>query len=41
MDVDSAIEFEAGRQAECMRGEELERAYRAFVENRTPVFEGN
>jgi hypothetical protein len=41
MDVDSAIDFEAGRQAKCMRGGEFERAYRAFVENRTPVFEGN
>jgi enoyl-CoA hydratase/carnithine racemase len=41
MDVDSAIDFEAARQAECMRGEDFERAYRAFVEKRTPVFEGN
>ena len=41
MDVDSAIDFEAERQAECMRGEDFERAYRAFVEKRTPVFEGN
>jgi enoyl-CoA hydratase/carnithine racemase len=41
MDIDSAIDFEAERQAECMRGEDFERAYRAFVEKRTPVFEGN
>ena len=41
MDVDSAIDFEAARQAECMRGEDFERAYRAFVEKKTPVFEGN
>lgn len=41
MGVDEAIDFEAERQAECMRGEDFERAYRAFVEKRTPVFEGN
>jgi enoyl-CoA hydratase/carnithine racemase len=41
MDVDSAIDFEAKRQAECMQGEDFERAYRAFVEKKKPVFEGN
>ena len=41
MDINSAIDFEAARQAECMRGEDFERAYRAFVEKRHPVFEGN
>ena len=41
MDVNSAIDFEAQRQAECMRGEDFERAYRAFVEKGTPRFEGN
>ena len=41
MDVDSAIDFEAKMQARCMRGEDFERAYHAFVEKRTPVFEGN
>ncbi|MEO8623214.1 MAG: enoyl-CoA hydratase family protein [bacterium] len=41
MDVDSAIDFEAERQAECMRGQDFERAYRAFVDKSTPVFEGN
>ncbi len=40
MDVDSAIDFEAARQAECMMGADFERAYRAFVETRTPVFAG-
>ena len=41
MDVNSAIDYEAQRQADCMRGEDFERAYRAFVEKRSPVFEGN
>ena len=41
MDVNTAIDFEAARQAECMQGEDFERAYLAFVERRTPVFEGN
>src|SRR5687767_5062834 len=41
MGVDAAIDHEARVQAECMRGEDFERAYRAFVEKRTPVFEGN
>src|SRR5215207_920175 len=41
MDVDTAIDFEAAQQALCMQGEDFERAYRAFVEKRTPVFEGN
>ena len=41
MDVDAAIDHEARVQAECMRGEDFERAYVAFVEKRTPVFEGD
>jgi enoyl-CoA hydratase/carnithine racemase len=41
MPVDLAIDFEARMQAQCMQGEDFERAYRAFVEKRTPVFEGN
>ena len=41
MHVDSAIDYEAARQAECMQGEDFERAYRAFVEKKKPVFEGN
>ena len=27
--------------AQCMHGEDFERAYRAFVEKRVPVFQGN
>jgi enoyl-CoA hydratase/carnithine racemase len=41
MSVDDAIDFEAERQAECMRGEDFERAYHAFVEKRTPAFRGD
>lgn len=41
MPVDAAIDLEAIRQAECMMGEDFERAYTAFVEKRTPTFEGN
>jgi enoyl-CoA hydratase/carnithine racemase len=41
MDVGAAIDHEARAQAACMRGEDFERAYRAFVEKRAPVFEGN
>ena len=41
MDVDTAIDFEAQMQARCMHGQDFERAYHAFVEKRTPVFEGN
>jgi enoyl-CoA hydratase/carnithine racemase len=41
MGIDEAIDFEAGVQAECMRTEDFERAYRAFVEKKTPTFEGN
>jgi enoyl-CoA hydratase/carnithine racemase len=41
MDVDAAIDHEARLQAECMLGEDFERAYRAFIEKRSPVFEGN
>jgi enoyl-CoA hydratase/carnithine racemase len=41
MDVDAAIDDEARAQAACMRGEDFERAYRAFVEKRPPAFEGN
>ena len=41
MDIDTAIDFEAEMQAQCMHGEDFERAYRAFVEKRPPVFEGN
>ena len=41
MTVDEAIDHEARVQAECMRSGDFERAYRAFVEKKTPVFEGN
>jgi enoyl-CoA hydratase/carnithine racemase len=41
MELDAAIDLEAEVQAELMRGEDFERAYRAFVEKRTPEFEGN
>ncbi len=41
MDIDSAIDLEAARQAECMRGEDFERAYHAFVGKQLPRFEGN
>ncbi|MHB1224233.1 MAG: enoyl-CoA hydratase family protein [Gemmatimonadaceae bacterium] len=41
MDVESAIDNEARAQAACMRGEDFERAYEAFVAKRAPVFEGN
>jgi enoyl-CoA hydratase/carnithine racemase len=41
MDLDAAIDHEARAQAECMRHEDFERAYLAFVEKRAPEFEGN
>ena len=41
MDIDTAIDFEAEMQAQCMHGEDFERAYYAFVEKRPPQFEGN
>ena len=41
MPLDAAIDHEARAQAACMRGEDFERAYHAFVEKRAPIFEGN
>lgn len=41
MKIDDALDFEAQMQAQCMTTEDFERAYRAFVEKKTPVFEGN
>lgn len=41
MGIDEAVDFEAKMQAECMMTNDFERAYLAFVEKRTPVFEGN
>jgi enoyl-CoA hydratase/carnithine racemase len=41
MDIDSALVYEARAQAVCMQTEDFERAYRAFLEKRSPVFEGD
>lgn len=41
MGVDEAITHEAAMQAECMTSNDFARAYRAFVEKRPPVFEGD
>jgi len=41
MDLDAAIEAEARAQVRCMQTRDFARAYRAFVEKRDPVFEGN
>lgn len=41
MDIDSAIDYEARMQAQCMMTDDFERAYRGFVDKRPPVFEGN
>jgi|SRR6266545_177167 len=41
MGLDEAIEAEAAAQADCMETNDFSRAYRAFVEKRTPVFEGD
>ncbi|HEX6576624.1 MAG TPA: enoyl-CoA hydratase family protein [Gemmatimonadaceae bacterium] len=41
MDIDDAIDYEAKMQAECMMHNDFERAYLAFVEKKTPQFEGN
>jgi len=41
MSLDQAIESEAQAQAICMHTQDFERAYRAFVAKKTPVFEGN
>ena len=41
MEIDEALDYEAKMQAECMTTEDFERAYRAFVEKKPPVFEGN
>ncbi|MFL5577891.1 MAG: enoyl-CoA hydratase family protein [Gemmatimonadaceae bacterium] len=41
MGLDQAIEAEARAQAICMGTEDFARAYRAFLEKRTPSFEGN
>ena len=41
MEIDEALDYEAKMQAECMTTEDFERAYRAFVDKKSPVFEGN
>ena len=41
MGLDQAIEAEAQAQAICMKTKDFERAYRAFVEKKKPVFEGD
>ncbi|MFC3205269.1 enoyl-CoA hydratase family protein [Aquamicrobium soli] len=41
MGPDQAIEAEAQAQAICMQTRDFERAYRAFVDKKKPVFEGN
>ena len=41
MSLDAAIEAEARAQVRCMQTRDFARAYRAFVEKRDPVFEGN
>jgi enoyl-CoA hydratase/carnithine racemase len=41
MSLDQAIEAEAQAQAICMQTADFERAYRAFVGKKKPVFEGN
>jgi enoyl-CoA hydratase/carnithine racemase len=41
MKIDEALDFEAQMQAQCMMTEDFERAYRAFVDKKKPIFEGN
>ncbi len=41
MSLTAAIEAEAQAQALCMQTRDFERAYRAFVDKRQPVFEGD
>ena len=41
MSLEQAVESEAQAQAICMQTKDFERAYRAFVANERPAFEGN
>jgi enoyl-CoA hydratase/carnithine racemase len=41
MSLDEAIEAEAQAQAICMRTRDFERAYRAFIAKKKPIFEGD
>lgn len=40
MGIEEAVDFEARMQAGCMMTDDFERAYVAFVEKKSPVFEG-
>ncbi|MGH6877097.1 MAG: enoyl-CoA hydratase-related protein, partial [Rhizomicrobium sp.] len=41
MGIEDALDAEAQAQALCMQTEDFRRAYRAFIEKKSPVFEGN
>ena len=41
MSVDQAVEAEAQAQAICMQTEDFVRAYNAFVNKESPVFQGD
>ncbi len=41
MSVDDAVDYEARVQAECMRTNDFERAYQAFVKKEKPDFQGD
>jgi enoyl-CoA hydratase/carnithine racemase len=41
MEIDDALDYEAKMQAQCMMHNDFERAYLAFLEKKTPQFEGN
>jgi enoyl-CoA hydratase/carnithine racemase len=41
MDIDSALDYEARMQAECMMTNDFERAYDAFVKKTKPKFQGD
>jgi len=41
MSIDQAIEAEAMAQAVCMKTQDYRRAFEAFANKQTPVFEGN
>lgn len=41
MNIEDALDAEAQAQALCMQTEDFQRAYRAFLEKKTPEFEGN
>ena len=41
MTLDQAIESEAQAQAICMQTQDFQRAYKAFVEKKLPVFSGD